>query len=128
VANRSGAESLFQHGFPFVGHKQVVHFVGVFLFLDQGTLDHPSSAGVVITEISNQLAVMVDRDSFGDQIFLDHFDQIVRVPELRSGPQFQSLRVEIRCSAQLIDALRDRPCMFAFILRVFVEFFFDSVA
>lgn len=68
--------------------EKVMHIVGM-LFLDaQDALQHCPGAGIVVDEITDQLAVMVDRNALGDQILACE----------------QPLGIEVGLAAQLIDA------------------------
>ena len=50
--------------------------VGMLFFNAQYSLQHGLGAGIVVAEIADQLAIMVHRDTLGDQILLDHVHQI----------------------------------------------------
>ena len=66
-----------------MGDQKVVHVVGM-LFLDpEDAFDHHPRAGIVIAEIADQFAVMIDRDALGDQVLADQFDQIAALRILR---------------------------------------------
>jgi hypothetical protein len=75
--------------------QQVVH-VGSVLFLhDQNPFLHRACGGVTLANVPNQLSVVVDRDALGDQIFLNHFYEIVRLPIFGSGPRREAGRVKV---------------------------------
>jgi hypothetical protein len=79
------------------------------LFFDQQyTLKHCARPRVSVAKVANQLAIMIDSDSFGDEILLDHLDQVVRVPVLRRRARRQASGVKIRLASELIDTLGDR--------------------
>src|SRR5277367_1937031 len=96
-----------EHRAPFMRHQQVVHVVRMLLFDLQNTLQHGARPRVIIAEIADEFAVVIHRDSLGDQIFLDHLDQILCIAVFRSRTRGQAGGVEIGPSAELIDALRD---------------------
>src|SRR5215472_6577300 len=117
-----------QHRPPLVAHEEVVHVVGVLLFNDEDPLEHDTRARIVVAEVANQLAVMVDRDPFCDQILLDHVDQILALAILAGGAHRQSFRVEVGPAAELIDALGDRIHVFLLFLGVLSKLVFDAFA
>jgi hypothetical protein len=41
-----------------MGHQQVVHVIGMFLFLDEDLLDHFSRSGIVVAEVADELALL----------------------------------------------------------------------
>ena len=71
---------------------------------------------------------MIDRDALCNQVFLDHFDQVVGFSVLRCRSGFQPLRIEIGLAAQLVDPLRHGAHVFGFFLRVLVELLLYAVA
>jgi hypothetical protein len=58
--------------------QQVVHVVRVLLFDDQSVLEHLARTRIAVTEVADELAVVIDGDALGDQVLLDHFDQLLR--------------------------------------------------
>src|ERR1700744_3493253 len=65
-----------KHGAPFVRHEKIVHVIRVLLFHDQNAFEHGSRTRILIAEIADQLTVVIHRNSFRYQIFLDHLDEI----------------------------------------------------
>jgi hypothetical protein len=53
----------------------------------------------MVGEVTDQLAVVIDGDSLGDQIFLDHFDQLVGLAVFGCRAGRQSLGVDVRFAA-----------------------------
>jgi hypothetical protein len=74
--------------------QQVVHVIGMFFLDPEDAFDHHPRAGVVIAEIPDQLAVVIDRDALGDQVFADQFDQIAALQILRGRSRGQAFRTE----------------------------------
>src|SRR5579863_6599564 len=112
---------LFQHRSPLMGDQKVVHVVGM-LFLDpQDGFDHYPGTGIVIAEIADQFAVMIDRDAFGNQVFADQFHQIAALRILRGRSGGEPFRVEIRLAAKLVDALGNLLRMSPFVLGMLGE-------
>ena len=69
---------------------------------------HAPRRGVLVAEVADHLAVAVDRDALGDQVFLDHVDEAWSPSTysawLRVG---EAVGVEVRGALQLHDAPRD---------------------
>ena len=53
-----------------------MHVVGVLFFLDQDPFDHLAGARILVAKVSDQLAVVIYRNPFGNQVLPDHFDQV----------------------------------------------------
>ena len=62
--------------FSSVRGEQVGHVVGVLFFNREDRFEHDPRRRVLLTEERDQLSVVLDRDPLGDQVFLDHPDQI----------------------------------------------------
>src|ERR1700744_2679031 len=70
--NRAGSPArpmalLLQHGVAFVSHQQVVHVVCMLFFLQKNAFEHGTGAGIIIAEVADQLAVVIDGDPLGNQ-------------------------------------------------------------
>src|SRR5438874_4928121 len=63
-----------------------------------------------------------------NQIFLDHVDQVLALGVLRGGPGADTVRIQVRLAAELIDPLGEKIEMFLFFLRVLSELFLDRLA
>src|ERR1700694_1973037 len=90
----------------------------MFLFNGQDSLHHPARGRVLLTEVPDDVAVTVDGDSFGHQVFLDHAHQRIALDILCVAAAYQSLRGEIGRPAQLHYALRDLVGMSLFFVRM----------
>src|SRR6202011_2453924 len=93
---------------PAVRHEQIAHVVRVLFFHREDLLEHGARRGVAVAEEMDQLAVVLDRDALGDQVFLDHPDQVeVAGTVLRRGARREPFGIEVRRAAELVDALGD---------------------
>jgi hypothetical protein len=87
--------------------QQRVHVLGVFLLHRQDALQHAARGGIVGADVGDHLAVAVDRDAFGDQILLDHVDDVLALDVVRMTAAEQALGRQVRLALELGDALRD---------------------
>jgi len=55
--------------------EQAHEVIGVFFLHRQNGFHHPACRRVIISQVVNHLAVAVDGDALGYQVFLDHVDQ-----------------------------------------------------
>src|SRR3954471_3359553 len=92
--------------------------VGVLLFLRQDLLEQAPRGRIVLAEVVDHLAVAVDGDALGDQVFLDHVLERVAFDVLRVTPGSQAIGREVRLAAELRDALGDLIGVLALFLRV----------
>ena len=76
---------LLQHRPALVGREEVVHIVGVLLFLRQDPLEQHPRRRIPIPEVAHHLAIGFDRNALGNEILLNHVDQILALHVLRSG-------------------------------------------
>src|SRR5215813_2648110 len=119
--------SHLEHRSTFMGHKQVMHIIRVLLLLGQNTLQKHTRRRVVIAKITDHLAVRLNGHPLRNQIFLDHFNQIVTLNVFRSRSRRDALWIEVWLSAKLIDPLREKVEMLLFLLRVLSEFCFNRL-
>jgi len=103
VAARRRSLALYQR-LAFMRGEEVVHIIGMFFLDAQDALQHCPGAAIAVAEIADQLAVMIDRNALGDQIFLDHVHQIFAFDILRGRAGQRPLGIEVGLAAQLIDA------------------------
>ncbi len=83
-----------QHWAPFVSDQQVVHIVRV-LFLDaENAFEHDPGGRVVVAEVADELAIVLDGDPLGYEVFPNHVDQVLAFGVLRGGAGRQALRIE----------------------------------
>jgi len=78
--------------------QQVVHIVCVLLLHAKDALKHDASCRIVIAKIANELAIMIDRDAFGDEVLADHTDKSLALGILRRGSRCKEIRIESRLS------------------------------
>src|SRR5213594_4998965 len=119
---------LLEHRPTFMGHEQVVHVVGVLLLLRQDALEEHPGGRIPVAEVAHHLTVRLDGDALGDQVFLDHVDEVLALGVLRGGPGADPVRVQVRLAAELIDSLGEEIEMLLFLLRVLSELFLDRLA
>src|SRR6266404_1167434 len=129
ITNARRTRPLFvEHRPAFMGHEQVVHVVRMLLLLRQNPFEEHPGGRIPVAEVAHHLAVGLDGDAFGNQIFLDHVDQVLALGVLRGGPGADPLRVQVRLAAELIDSLGEEIEMLLFLLRVLSELFLDRLA
>src|SRR5438094_557907 len=119
---------LLEHRPTFMGHEQVVHVVRVLLLLREDPFEEHPGGGIPVAEVAHHPAVGLDGDALGDQIFLDHVDQVLSLGVLGGGPGADPVRVEVRLAAELIDPLGEKVEMLLFFLRVLSELSLDRLA
>src|SRR6266404_3808153 len=120
--------SLLEHRPAFMGHEQVVHVVRVLLLLREDPFEEHPGSRIPIAEVAHHLAVGLDGDALGNEIFLDHVDQVLALGVLRGGPRGDAVRVQVRLAAELIDPLGEEIEMLLFLLRMLSELFLDRLA
>ena len=85
--------TFLMNGPPFVRHQQVVHVVGMLFLGRENPLEHHARGRVLLAEVADQLAIVIDRDPLGDQVLLQHLDEIwprsdrIRWPSATPGPR-----------------------------------------
>src|SRR5437016_14135354 len=119
---------LLEHRPAFMGHEEVVHVVRVLLLLREDPFEEHPCGGIPVAEVAHHLAVGLDGDALGNQIFLDHVDQVLALGVLRGGPRADAVRVQVRLAAELIDPLREEIEMLLFPLRMLRELLLDRLA
>src|SRR5438128_175248 len=119
---------LLEHRPAFMGHEQVVHVVRMLLLLREDPFEEHPCGGIPVAEVAHHLAVGLDGDALGDQIFLDHVDQVLALGVLRGGPGADAVRVQVRLAAELIDPLGEEVEMLLFLLGVLSELLLDRLA
>src|SRR6266481_5427170 len=129
ITNVRRTRPLFvEHRPAFMGHEQVVHVVRVLLLLREDPFEEHPGGRIPVAEVAHHLAVGLDGDALGDQIFLDHVDQVLSLDVLRGGPGADPVRVQVRLAAELIDPLGEEIEMLLFLLRVLSELLLDRLA
>src|SRR2546422_5001306 len=119
---------LLEHRPAFMGHEEVVHVVRVLLLLREDPLEKYPGSRIPVAEVAHHLTVGLDGDALGDQIFLDHVDQVLALDVLRGGPRADAVRIQVRLAAELIDPLGEEIEMLLFLLRVLSKLFLDRLA
>ena len=62
-----------------MGHKQIVHIVGMLLFLHENTLHHYPGGWILVGKVPDKFAIVLTRNALCNQVFLDHVDQVPRI-------------------------------------------------
>src|SRR5581483_2691174 len=81
---------------------------------------------IVLAEVIDHLAVAVDGDAFGDQVFLDHVRERVAFDVLRVAARGEPIGREVGLAAELRDALGDLVGVLLLVLRVLQELRSDA--
>src|SRR6185436_20525698 len=97
---------------------EVMHVIGMLLLLGQNVLQHYTRRRVVVTKMADHLAIGLNGNSLCNQIFFDHFNQIVSLDIFRGRSRRDTLRIEVWLSAELIDPLGEKVEMLLLLLRV----------
>ena len=79
----------------------------MFFFNRQDSFEHAPRRWIVVTEITDHLAIAIDCNTLGYQIFLDHVSQRLPFDVLRVAAHQQSFGIEIRFALELNYSLRD---------------------
>src|SRR5690348_8640498 len=67
--------------------QQCLHVLGVLLFLGEDLFQHAAGGRVVVAEVLDDFAIAVDRDALGDQVLLDHVDEIIALDVIGMRPR-----------------------------------------
>src|SRR2546427_13116010 len=65
-----------EHRLSLMADEQVLHAACVLFLLRPDPLEQHARGPVLVSEIALPLAVRFDGDALGDQVFLDHVDQV----------------------------------------------------
>src|SRR5450759_4104220 len=93
---------------PLEERRQVF---GMLLFAGEYFLQQAVRGRILIAEIGDHFAIALDRDSLGNQIFLDHALERIALDVFRMAAGRQPVRREIRLAAELDNALGDEVGM-----------------
>ncbi len=94
-------------------HKEVVHVCRMLFFLSQNLFQHDPCRRILVSEIADQFARVLNRDPFSDQVLLDHINQLIRLAIFGIGTRSQSGRIHVGDTATLEQS--DRLLRVAFI-------------
>ncbi len=83
--------------------------------------------GSLVAQVADDLAIAVDGDALGDQVFLDHVGQRVALDVLGVAALRQTVRREVRLAAELDDALGDLVGVTLLLVRVREELVGDAL-
>src|SRR3954470_9609321 len=101
--------------------EQRGEIVGVLLFLGEDFLQHAPGGGILLAEVVDHLAVAVDGDALGDQVFLDHVLERVAFDVLGMAARGEALGREVRLAVELRDTCGDLVGVLLLVLRVLEE-------
>ena len=87
---------LFEHRPALVSHEQVVHVVRMLLLLRQNPFEEHPGGRIPVAEVAHHLAVGLDGDALGNQIFLDHVDQSIALDVFSMTARDQTGRIKVR--------------------------------
>ena len=110
-----------RHPRALVRDQEVVHVVGVLFFLRQDLLEQHARRRVLVREVADHVAVGLDRDALGDEVLLDHVDEVLALDVLRGGARGDPVRVQVRLAAELVDALGEPEQVLLLLVRVLLE-------
>src|SRR5688572_1205358 len=91
------------------------------LFLGEDLFQQPPRRRVGVAEVRDHLAVAVDRDALGDQIFLDHLLERLAFDVFGVAAGGEALGGEVGRAAKLRDARRDLVGMLLLVVGVLEE-------
>ena len=86
----SGSATTMQVG------EEVEQIIGVLLLDCEDVFQKASGRDVLVAEPTDDVAVRSDSDAFGDEVLLDHRDEVVARVVLGVGPIREARRVEVR--------------------------------
>ena len=99
------------------------------LFLDaENCLEHHARGRILVAEIADQFAVVIDCDPFGDVILADHVDERRAFGVLRGRTLRERLGIKVGRPAELVDALGNGHHVDLFFFCMLGEFGFDAFA
>src|SRR5262245_53461359 len=75
-SKKSDRALVLQHGPAFVTDEQIMHVVCVLLLDDQYAFQHDARSGIVVPEVTDQFAIMINGNPLGDQVLLDHVNEV----------------------------------------------------
>src|SRR5215213_952807 len=86
-STNSASAHFFQHTYQIVG---------VLLLDRENSFKHSSGSRVVVSEVSDHLAVTIDRDAFGNEIFFNHVQKRIAFDVFRVTAHQQAFGIEVR--------------------------------
>src|SRR2546429_2357613 len=98
--------------------EQVGEVIGVLFLRRRNLLQHRARGRIERREITDHLAIAVDGDPLRDEILLDHVDQRIPLDVLGVATRRKAIGGEIRCAAELDDALRNTVGVFLLLAGV----------
>src|SRR5436190_577358 len=95
--------------------------VGVLFLFSEDLLQHASRGGILFAEVADHLAIAVDGDALGDEVFLDHVLERVALDVFGVAARGEPVWRKVRRAAELGDALGDLVGVLLLFLRVLQE-------
>ncbi|BCI67362.1 hypothetical protein AAJCM20276_19860 [Acetobacter aceti] len=86
-------------------YKEIMHVCRMLFFLSQNLFQHNPCRRVLVCEIADQFARVLNRDPFSDQVLLDHVNQLIRLAIFGIGTRGQSGRVHVGDTAKLVNPI-----------------------
>src|SRR5215467_12002040 len=105
--------------------EEVMHVIGVLFLLSQNPLHQNACRRVLVRKIPDHVAIRFDGDALSDQIFLDHFNQVIPFDVFGSRASRDTIGVQVWFTAELIDPLREKVEVLFLLFGMLGEFFFD---
>ena len=108
--------------------EQIVHVVGVVLFLREDALEHHARGRVLVGEVAHQLAVVLARDALRDEVLLDHVDELLGAAVFGCGARVKPDGIQVGDAAELVDPVGDLLQVLALVVRVLLELRLNALA
>ena len=89
--------------------------------------EHALGGGVLVADVVDHLAVTVDRDALGDEVLLDHVDQVLSLDVFRVTARGEPVRIQVGLAVQLHDARGDLVGVLLFLVCMLQELGLDRV-
>ena len=104
-----------------VDEQQRRQVFGVLLLHREDFLEQPARRRIAVADVVDHLAIRLDRDALGDEIFLHHLAQRAAFDVFGVTAVGEPVGAEIRRAAELGDPLGDPARVLVFLLRVLTE-------
>jgi len=92
------------------------------LFAGEDCFEHAVRGWILVADVSDHLAIALDRYSLRNQLFLDHVPEGIAFDVFRMAARSQPFWRKVRLPAKLDNALRDEVGMRHFLSRMLKKF------